>query len=210
MKLFILECKTWFRGTVKEILQKIILVWTAVFWAHHLVQIAKPYRNKAYWNCNLKKSQFQDLLRTFWVNQYFWNKWPFLNLMFNEMEVFVMIYFKRMVFFPTIWHPATNFCFYTEYQRFEKKEILWQKAWGLNPWHLFTEPRLYPLSHQDHVCNQLCLGNWLQQVVTLSWTQLTNWIIVCFDDCLTCNNELSLICFGKVNCLRRIQTCCCS
>ena len=102
------------------------------------------------------------------------------------------------------------FCLYTEYQRFEKKEILWQKAWGLNPWHLFTEPRLYPLSHQDHVCNQLCLGNLLQQVVTLSWTQLTNWIIVCFDDCLTCNNELSLICFGKVNCLRRIQTCCCS
>ena len=71
VKLFILESKTWFRGTVKEILQKIILVWIAVFWAHHLAQIAKPNCNKPFRNCNLKKNIFRIYWEHFeWIKSF--------------------------------------------------------------------------------------------------------------------------------------------
>ena len=62
VNLFVLNSKAWSRGTIKDLLQKIKLVWNAAFWVFHLVQIAMPHCHKASWNFYLKKAIF----RIFW------------------------------------------------------------------------------------------------------------------------------------------------
>ena len=62
VNLFVLNFKAWSRGTIKDLLQKIKLVWNAAFWFFHLVQIAMPHCHKASWNFYLKKAIF----RIFW------------------------------------------------------------------------------------------------------------------------------------------------
>ena len=89
MKLFILESKAWFRGKIKEILQKIILVWIAVFWAHHLVQWQSLIVTKLTGIVIWKKANFRIYWEHFeWINSFetnglFWiwclMKWKFLS-----------------------------------------------------------------------------------------------------------------------------------
>ena len=71
VNLFVLNSKAWSRGTIKDLLQKIILVWDAVFWVLHLVQIAMPHCQKAYWNCYLKKAIFRIYWEHFeWIKSF--------------------------------------------------------------------------------------------------------------------------------------------
>ena len=71
VNLFVLNFKAWSRGTIKDLLQKIILVWDAVFWVLHLVQIAMPHCDKTYWNCYLKKNLFRIYWKHFeWIKSF--------------------------------------------------------------------------------------------------------------------------------------------
>ena len=101
VKLFILESKAWFRGTIKEILQKIILVWIAVFWAHHLVQIAKPYCNKAYWNCNLKKKPISGSIENILSESI-----VLKQMAFFEYNLKILFYFEKKPNFYWKWHNS--------------------------------------------------------------------------------------------------------